>query len=171
MKSTPVKIAALLISLLFTAASSKADQWRGIVPLKSTRSDVERLFGKPTSVELDSLARYQFENEKVSIRYISDHDISQCEEFARLCHCGLPKDTVLAVNVESKVKFKFSSLSIDKTKFQKYEKIMESDDPYTVIYKNYEAGIVYFVSKMDDEIWFVKYIASTEACEEVRKRR
>jgi hypothetical protein len=37
-----------LISVLTLASQSEAKEWRGIVPLRSTRQDVERILGSPT---------------------------------------------------------------------------------------------------------------------------
>jgi hypothetical protein len=46
MKSILRKL-ALGYALMVTASSSTCKEWRGIVPLKSTREDVERLLGRP----------------------------------------------------------------------------------------------------------------------------
>ena len=43
-----MKLNALIIAIVFlAAASTSAKDWRGIVPLHSTRADVERLLGPP----------------------------------------------------------------------------------------------------------------------------
>ena len=64
--------------------SCEAKSWRGIVPLKSTRADVERLLGKPGKYN-----RYQFENERVSF----DYSNGRCEGSDH-CLCLVPADTV-----------------------------------------------------------------------------
>lgn len=48
------KIKFCLIATVLFATSVNAKDWRGIVPLKSTRADVEQQFGKPTRTDRSS---------------------------------------------------------------------------------------------------------------------
>jgi len=48
----------LLFAVVCIAVKVNAEPWRGIVPLKSTRLDVERLLGKPQPGEM----RFSFES-------------------------------------------------------------------------------------------------------------
>jgi hypothetical protein len=54
----------ILLFLILFPVRLMAKEWREIVPLKSTKFDVERLLGKP-----NHLGRYDIENERVSILY------------------------------------------------------------------------------------------------------
>ena len=56
----------LLITLVFLslAGVSSAKEWRGIVPLQSTRQDVTRLLGNPSDAN-SIRANYSLENEDV----------------------------------------------------------------------------------------------------------
>lgn len=54
----------ILAALIFSSAIAHGKEWRGIVPLKSSRSEVERRFGQP-----DEWGYYSFKDERVSIEY------------------------------------------------------------------------------------------------------
>jgi hypothetical protein len=60
-----------LCCVLLLPALSRAEPWRGIVPLHSTRSDVERLLGKPSEAT-EKLLTYRFESETVFILLITE---------------------------------------------------------------------------------------------------
>lgn len=60
-------IAILIIGPFVTVV--KAKEWRGIVPLRSTRADVERLLGDDS--EKKPLTTYQTKQEAVSVLYAS----------------------------------------------------------------------------------------------------
>ena len=64
MKYTILKVIPIFALCLYCAKLVQAKEWRGIVPLKSTRADVERLLGKP-----NGLGRYEFDNERAYIDY------------------------------------------------------------------------------------------------------
>jgi len=84
----------LLLSIWVTAvmlASPNAQQWRSIVPLHSTRSDVERLLGP---AEGKALSVYQLENEVVSVQFSEE----SCDE-KKNQGWNVPRDTVIIVTV------------------------------------------------------------------------
>jgi hypothetical protein len=60
-----------LSCVLLLPALSSAESWRGIVPLHSTKSDVERLLGKPSGAT-DKLLTYRFESETAFISLITE---------------------------------------------------------------------------------------------------
>ena len=63
---------ASIVTLLLMTSVTQAKAWRGVIPLHSTRADVERLLGRPQS----NYWQYNFEEERAHITY-SD---SPCEE-------------------------------------------------------------------------------------------
>lgn len=81
--------------LLLATTSASAKTWRGIEPLHSTRADVKRLLGPPTTDESPYMSIYDFPEERALIHFSSGEP---CEE-------GLPggwnvsKDTVLQISV------------------------------------------------------------------------
>jgi hypothetical protein len=64
-----VKLAlALIIALLSAAASVSAAEWRGIVPLQSTREDVKRQLGRP-KVETSNAFYYRLSRELAVVHF------------------------------------------------------------------------------------------------------
>lgn len=61
-------IAACAILLLLAASVATGKEWRGIVPLKSTRADVERVFGVPKG-RSEWVSYYKLANEIVVFNY------------------------------------------------------------------------------------------------------
>src|SRR5690349_1089355 len=93
---------AISILLLIAAQNSMARDWHGIVPLKSTRAQVERLFGKP-----DKWGDYQIRGERVSFEYSDGPCTDLYRGLAKAnCYCLLEKGTVLSITVEPTVKRK-----------------------------------------------------------------
>jgi hypothetical protein len=64
MKDSVYRVVCLWFAMTVFAGSVIAKEWRGIVPLKSTRADVERLLGKPSSS-----GYYNLPNEIVSFEF------------------------------------------------------------------------------------------------------
>jgi hypothetical protein len=62
------RLSGLLFLVLVIAGSVECAGWRGILPLHSTRTDVERQLEKPLTNRPD-LAVYDYEMERVSIQY------------------------------------------------------------------------------------------------------
>jgi hypothetical protein len=62
------KILFALFALAIFRLEVFAEEWRGIVPLRSTRADVVRLLGKP-----NELGRYEVNGERADIIYSDDH--------------------------------------------------------------------------------------------------
>ena len=88
--------AVLLITavVLGSAMNCKAKTWRGLVPLKSTRVDVERLFGPSSSTP----ASYYLKDINVYIQYSS----CRCGQDCKTDPWNVPPDTVLVIRVEFK---------------------------------------------------------------------
>jgi hypothetical protein len=157
MNYTNLKIASVCAIWLFSASILHAKEWRGIVPLKSTRADVEKLLGKP-----NDLRRYQFENERAYINYSSG-----C---ARIddCLCLVPKDIVIYIFVTLESDLKFSNLKIDRTK---YHKTKSTHLPGIVTYANDDEGIIYTVDDEDDEVMDITYLPTARDCRSLVKVR
>ena len=119
---------------LFIFISPQAQQWREIVPLHSTRADVERLLG-PSDGKVQGT--YKFENEVVTIQYSED----PCNKDNHQ-DWNVPPDTVINITVSPRSGILFADMPIDKTKLKKEE------DPRSsyISYINEEEGITYVVS-------------------------
>lgn len=138
----------LLLSFLFILTivpATSARGWRGIVPLHSTRADVERLLGK-SSDECNCV--YRTENEVVRLDYAK----VRCEGSPR--GWNVPAETVLAFSVGPKNQ-KFADLHIDESKFSK-----TYDDASFAYYANRLEGIQYTV-EYEGDVRHIDYFPST----------
>jgi hypothetical protein len=164
MRTHIVRLVLLGGVLLLSTWESRAESWRGVIPLKSTRADVERLFGKPIPGVVDFLATYRLDDCEVRFHYQVKE---QCREVDR-CECAVPDDTVIEIAVESKSKAKFSSLKIDRTAFDRFPLV---ENTGIIIYRNSKAGLIYAVSDEDDVVIYVQYAPSAEDCRAVLKKQ
>jgi len=138
----------VLLSILFvlmTVPGLGARGWRDIVPLHSTRVDVERLFGK-SSDKCNCL--YRIEDVVVYVEYAKE----PCDGSPR--GWNVPTDTVLAFSV-GRDNLKFSDLHIDESQFSK-----TYDDTFVGYYANRFEGIQYVVES-DGTVNHIDYFPST----------
>ena len=110
LKHTTV-IAILIIHALVVVV--KAKEWRGIIPLHSTRVDVERLLGGASAKK--QLTTYQTKREAVSVLYASG---PPCGSDAG-SEWKVPKDTVVSITVSPKDRVLLSGLEIDLTTYNR----------------------------------------------------
>src|SRR3954464_4038317 len=107
MKSmTSIKIIFSSFCLIFlTANLCFGKEWRGIIPLHSTRADVERLIGLPTS---PGGSEYSLKDEHVVILYSG----RPCEKDKR-DGLNVAPDTVLTITVSPRKEQTISNLNLD----------------------------------------------------------
>ncbi len=124
------------ITLLGSMYSSAKD-WRGIIPLSSSRIDVERIIGPPKS-QGKLVSSYEFDIEFVDVYYASGPP----------CGSGLtnewkvPRDIVVSVRVIPKKEANLGALVND---ISKYRKTTDPTDTRLVYYFSEEEGIRYTV--------------------------
>jgi len=150
MKCRKPRIVTALAICLFSAKLLQAKEWRGIVPLKSTRADVEKLLGKP-----NGLGRYEFEKERAYIDYAKG-----CDD-PKDCVCLAPKDSVIGIFVTLESELKLSELKLDLNKFKRKP---SSHLPGIVTYSNDEEGVAYIVDDKDGEVINITYRAAAKDC-------
>ncbi len=141
------KLLFSIFLVLAIAPSLLARGWRGIIPLHSTRRDVERLLGK-ASPKTDYL--YQTEKDFVRVHYAK----GPCDGWPR--GWKVPPDTVLALTVSSLSNPVFSDLRIDIASFSK-----TYDDALFTYYANRALGVEYIVSSQGF-LFTTKYFPTTE---------
>lgn len=131
--------------LLFISQAAAAKPWRGIVPLHSTRAEVERLLGPPTLEEYG----YRFEDEMATITYSS-----------RACEEGLPGgwnvplNTVVEIRVSPNTEISVAdALPAGKTLEQIY-----AIEKTQIDYLDAEEGVQY--TARDGRILAVTYVGS-----------
>jgi hypothetical protein len=108
---------------------SAAQGWHGIVPLHSTRTDVERQLGLPRESR-GLAATYDTDSERVLVFYSGER-----------CNKGewnVPRDTVVGFTVSPNSKVLLSSLKLDKTK---YKHVPDYHLQGAVHYVNREDGV------------------------------
>jgi hypothetical protein len=104
--------------------------WRGIIPLKSTRADVERLFGRPTG----PLPTYYLSDSTVTFWY--SH--CQCGDKCKDDDWNVPVDTVVSISVDLKGVVRLADLGLDLTQFKKLPG--DDDVPASFVYTNAKEG-------------------------------
>jgi hypothetical protein len=133
----------LLSGLLLVVAPSEllARDWRGLVPLRSTRENIVKLFGQCTDAE--SVCDFRHKNEDVHIVFSS-----RLLEFADSdseCAGTLPLDTVLLIEIKPTVTYRMADLHIDRRAFTVFDPASPPGLGYKVGYKAYideKAGLV-----------------------------
>lgn len=140
--------------LLLAANSTRAKEWRGIVPLHSTRADVERLLGSPT-IERKDGAFYQLMSERVSI----DYSRGPCG--VESSRWNVPLNTVISIWVTPKPhSIRLADLKLDESRFQG---VTNDHLPYIVSYVNEEEGISYEVdTSADGMVTLIKYVPAAK---------
>ena len=129
---------ALLIFFLSTtisvASNAQAKGWRGIVPLHSTRTDVEQLLGKPNEKLATYSVLYRTMNETIIVDYAQGRS---CGRENAGNQWKVPRYTVERILVTLNRGVPLTQLGIDETK---YKKRSGGDRPEDVYYVNEENG-------------------------------
>jgi hypothetical protein len=104
--------------LISSVGLASAKEWRGIVPLKSKRADVERLLGPVPN----GFPHYVLPDETVYVEYAYPCGYKNPPGWPDPPPgWNVPKDTVVSISVEPKESILFSSLALDLSKFEKVE--------------------------------------------------
>jgi len=107
------------------------NDWRGIVPLKSSRADVERLLGQPTG----PLPTYYLSDNTVAFWYSHCRCGDKCKDDG----WNVPVDTVVSIRVDLKGVVRLADLGLDLTQFKKLPG--DDDVPASFVYSNAEEGL------------------------------
>lgn len=123
-------ITTLCVSITISlSALAQARGWRGIVPLHSTRADVERLLGQPNEMLSPYSAFYRTANETVIVNYATGFSCGIGEKYSQW---RVSKDTVESILVTPFKGFPVSQLLIDETKFEKRSGGHRTEDVYYI---------------------------------------
>jgi hypothetical protein len=145
-----VKLSALIAILagviLSTPSAAQGKAWKGIVPLHSTRADVERLLG-PSNLE-DS--GYDIDGQRVLINYSSQG----CQE-GLPAGWKVPANTVVSISVSSKNEIELADVLVSG---KNYDQIYRVHTPQMVDYVDVQEGVRY--TTIDGAVQTTTYFGS-----------
>lgn len=146
-----IPILLLLVSLAYPQSNS----WRGIVPLRSTRADVEKILGPPTQdSKAPYAADYRTDNERVFILFSTGSCAVNPQH-----GWNVPAGTVMRISVEPNRKPKFADFKLDQTKYEQRRDPEVLDFTY---YTNEEEGISVEVNTAEGVVTAVRYSPSSK---------
>ena len=131
-----IKEIFLTICLTLVADSLHAKDWHGIIPLHSTRADVERLLG-PAKDPCKCI--YESQEANVQVFYSA----GDCKR-GGTGGWNVPPNTVIRFTVYPKTKKRLSDLKIDERKYKKTE---DPELPGIFYYTDKEEGLVISVDR------------------------
>ena len=99
-----VTMVCSLLTLSFFQTNGSSRGWRGVIPMHSTRTDVERLLG--SGINNNFLTTYYLENENVLFHYST----GDCKSGKGVW--DVPVDTVIWITVHPKPNPQLSDLKI-----------------------------------------------------------
>ncbi len=149
-----INLTILVFCFLSVLEVNAQENYKGIIPMITTKAEVEKMLGKP-----NKLGFYEFDEENVTIRYYE----SLCKD-KNDCFCNGQIDTVQVINVIP-FNLNFVDLNLD---LKDYEKTLSSSGPKRVSYSNFEKGLVYTIC--EERVCSIDYFASEETCKMVRAR-
>ena len=138
-----VGLPACAYLLLLAAAAAQAKEWRRVVPLRTTRAQVERRLGKPRG------PYYEFKTERAFVVYSAGRGCAGGEGW------DVPRDTVVRIVVTPKTKLRFSALRLD---MRRFEKSKDPEAPTHALYTDKEAGLTYEVYEGGGEADLVLHV-------------
>jgi hypothetical protein len=149
MPNSKLRLFVAAWSLLILSVDSQAKDWRGIVPLRSTRADVFRLFGKCSNVTPS--CEFTFKNENVHIEFSGNATSN-----LHTCSKKLRPDTVLLIEVTPQKALEFKELQVDRKPLRAFP----LSPPMSVGYRGYiddKEGLV--IKTYEEKVIQLDYIA------------
>jgi len=154
--------------IFFLHDQTHAKEWRGIIPLHSTRADVEKLLGPPPPPPSDGSwiyslhagrSIYSLDESEVYIVYAN----SQIPEWND-CNGRVPEGTVLSIALTPKKQMPLTALKLDHKRLQRFD----GSKPRNIEYKGYldrESGLGIRTYKgMVDEIIYLAAAKDRHVC-------
>ena len=134
---------------------SPSNAWRGLVPLCSTKEDVERLLRKPDS-SYGSVYIYKTEQERVDVVYSEGKcNLSRSEIW------NVPKDVLISLEIRPRNKVLIQDLHLDP---KKYQRIQESHPENWFFYRNKGEGVMVetLLFGKDERVDSISYFPTTK---------
>lgn len=130
LKIAGVVAACACVVLLLAAAQAQAKEWRRVVPLRTTRAEVERRLGKPRG------GYHELKTERAFVVYSGGRGCDGGEGW------NVPRNTVVQIIVTPKKRLRLSALRLD---MKKFAKSADPEVPTHALYTDKEAGLTYEV--------------------------
>ena len=124
-----------LILILVLVFSTVAKEWCGIVPLHSTRTDVERLLKLQPERCGGNTCLYDLKDKTVFAIY-SDGPACKNDDISN--SWKVPRDTVIQITITFKTPQPLSVLDMDLTK---YERVPDKEFPSLIYFTDYVEGV------------------------------
>lgn len=145
---------------LFTALSVPAQTkgWRDIVPLRSTRADVERVLGPPVQTISEYSVLYRTSTETVMVQYAQGLPCGIGQKYSQW---RVPRDTVESLLVTPTQTIHISDLGIDESKYEKRQGGHVREDVYYIneqtgeslrVFMDEVKGMSYFPGKLAKDL-------------------
>lgn len=148
MKFSKLILIVFLLSMSVSAQSITND-WRGLIPLKSTRADVETLLGKPKVGRTDI---YETAEEVVTLWYSR----GTCKQI-KASVWNVPKDTILGILFSPKKSLPLSQFfSFPNPEFER-EADIEMRDRFT--YRNKDSSVTFHTEILPNGTEDISFIA------------
>ena len=125
----------ILVSVALYANSVNGKAWRGIEPLHSTRTDVERLLGSKVVRCGASACIYDLGEEIIFVLYATE---SSCKNDDATTAWKVPVGTVIEIGVRFRQDKLLSELQFDLSKFERVE---DEHLPGWIYYVNLDEGV------------------------------
>jgi hypothetical protein len=161
MRVVILRIVVLAVLACGFAGEICAKDWRGLMPLRSTREDVEKLLGEPPPPPSDGTRVYT-PNKGRSIYFVDEGEVyivyaEDLIEGPRQCMHTVAEGTVLLIQVTPNTKRPISDFVIDDKKFRKFDPSNPPNIGYEA-YLNEEDGLV--VRAFKGSVDQIVYVAS-----------
>ena len=149
------KLVFIVSLFLVAATSAAAKDWRGFVPLHSTRADVERAFGLPKATK-NRLAvnsgRWVYFLKQEEVHFVFAVGESKCAT-------PIPEGTILRIHVRPTIQRLVSSLDIDEKKFRNLDRTLrQPQDLEEVALINEEDGLL--IQTLKEKVLEMIYVPS-----------
>lgn len=144
-KNPSLALVALL--LVCAAAPTLAQGWHGIAPLRSTRSDAERMLGRPKK-STANVSIYDFRGEKVLVVYSGGPCSTNPQGW------DVPRDTVINITITPEPRPTITELKLNERDyiFTRDEEVIDS-----AYYVNEEDGVSYEVNTREGVVKGITY--------------
>lgn len=145
----------LFVSCLVMFDVNAQENFKGIIPMVTTKSEVEKILGKP-----NRNGAYELDEGRVHIGYYEQ----ECKEKIE-CSCLVPLGTVQYIRVTLYYDLYLKDLNLDP---QKFKETRSSKFPDIFTYSNSKSGVVYTVQ--NGKVSHIDYNESEDTCNEIKQK-